>query len=139
MPLNNPNFVAGGDIRICRFVKQSTSADYTVLEADANEQTIGISQEGTNDAPTSGASSLAAASGDPVAVYGLGDVCLLTIGSGGVTRGGRLKSDADGKGVAVATTGTTIQQIGARALESAAENELCRVQIVQYSERPALT
>jgi len=40
--------------------------------------------------------------------------------------------------VKVATTGTTIQQYGAIALESAAEDEKARVFVLLGSERPAL-
>jgi hypothetical protein len=54
-------------------------------------------------------------------------------------RGNLLKSDADGKGVPIATTGTTIQQYGAMALESGKSGEKIRVFIMLGSERPAIT
>lgn len=136
---DTPSFVAGGDINPSRFVKQSTAADFTVLEADANEAVIGVSHESAQDAPIPGASTLAAASGDQLFVYPIGAVCLLTIGSGGCTRADELKSDADGKGVTRATTGTTIQNVGALALESASENELAKVLVFRSSVRPALS
>lgn len=138
MPLN-PNFIAGGDIRPCRFVKGG-AADLTVLEADANEAVIGISQEGTKAAPIPSASTLAAAAGENIGVHGLGEVCLLTLGSGGATRFGYLKSDADGNGVAIATTGTTAQMVGAIALQSGLEGEKIRVQVLHmHKVYPALT
>lgn len=133
-----PQVKAGGDINTARFVNLSTSDDHTVLEADANEPVFGISSEAAQDAPIPSASTLAAASGDYLRVYTEGEICLLKIGSGGCTAGDRLKSDGDGKGVIIATTGTTIQHFGAIALETAIENDLARVQIHVGSERPAL-
>lgn len=130
--------IAGGTIRPARFVKVSTAADNTVLEADANEEVVGIATEATQDAPIPGASANAAETGDPLKVYSIGSECLLYIGSGGVTAGANIKSDADGKGVLAATTGTTVQNIGAVALEAASENELARVLVVRYKDRPAL-
>jgi hypothetical protein len=136
-----PCYVAGGNINPSRFVKVSTAADNTVLEADANEGVAGISGVGTKEPPgIDTLSGLLAQAGDNVQVFGDGEVCMLKLGSGGVTRGGYLKSDADGKGVAIATTGTTAQEIGAIALESGAADELVRVQVYrQHKTYPALT
>lgn len=127
MPFEMPPLVAGGDIRPCRFVKISTAADFTVLEADANEEVFGISTNATQDAPIPNADGDAAEAGDQVHVNQPGTFALLELGSGGVTRGGWLKSDADGKGVAVATTGATAQFYGAKALESGSEGEFVKV------------
>ena len=127
MPFHTPSLQAGGDIRPHRFIKYSTSADNTALEADANEFVIGISTEATQDAPLPCADGDAAESGDQVHYYPTGTECLLEIGSGGVTRGAWIKSDADGKGVLAATTGATAQFYGAFALESASEGEFARV------------
>jgi len=136
MPVSQ--MVAGGDIRQARFVKLSTAADYTLLEADANERIFGISVDAAQDAPIPSASANAAESGDLFQFYGPGDECLLELG-GTVTRGGRLKSDADGKGVAVATTGTTSQEYGAEALESGVSGEKIRVRVLLGSFYPALS
>lgn len=130
--------IAGGVIRPSRFVKLSTAADATMLEADANEMVCGISHEGPRDAPLDGASGYIAESGDEFNYYSEGRVALLEIGSGGCTRGAALKSDADGKGVLAATTGTTEQQIGAYATETASEGEFARVLIKVHSRYPAL-
>jgi len=138
MPCDNFPHVAGGDINPCRFVTLSPSADFTLLEANANEAIIGVSHESAQDAPLPGASTLAAASGDHLAIYPIGSVCRLEAGSGGWTRGSELISDSNGKGVARATTGTTIQNVGAIALESVSEGELGKVLIVRYPLRPAL-
>lgn len=117
--------ISGGTIRPSRFVKFSTAADYTLLEADANEMPCGISDAATRDAPIADASGDIASSGDQFMYIPEGNVCLLEIGSGGITRGAYLKSDTDGKGVALAAS--TKQNVGAVALESASAGELCRV------------
>jgi len=140
MPNTPPRLVAGGDVYPCRFVKMSTAADDRGLQATANDAPIGISYDGGKHAPLSDlvTDNPHAEAGDPIGLYGEGDQCLLELG-GTVVRGGRLKSDANGKGVAVATTGTTIQQYGAIALESGVSGEKARVFILLGSERPALT
>lgn len=130
--------VAGGTVRPARFVKVSTAADNTYLEADANEAIIGISSQATQDAPTSGASANAAETGDQLHVNPVGTRCLLKIGSGGVTRGDEIKSDADGQGVTRATTGTTVQNVGAIALQSAIEGDFALVMVFRSSIRPAI-
>lgn len=138
MPHNNvsPQLVSGGNIYPSRFVKLSTAADNTALQAGANDPQIGISQVGTKDAPgLTGASAYAAEAGDNIQIWGLGDICLLEAGAGGWTRGDRLKSDADGKGVPIAGTGAN-QHVGAYALESAAANEFGRVQIILLNLDP---
>ncbi len=129
---------AGGDINRCRFVNLSTTDDFTVLEADSNERIYGISGDSAQDAPIPSASTLAAADGDYLVVHTDGDVCRLCLGSGGATAGDLLKSDADGKGVAVAGSGTTEQHYGAEALETGLENELIRVRVIRGRFYPAL-
>ena len=132
--------ISGGTIRTARFVKQSTAADQTFLEADANEQAVGISDVAPKAAPIDGANATdIAASGDQFMYHPEGNVCLLEIGSGGVTRGAQIKSDADGKGVLAATTGATMQWVGAMALETDAEGELARVLVKVFPIYPALT
>lgn len=141
MPERNqsPLLIAGGNITTHSFVKLSTAADHTALQADANEQVIGISQVGTVDPPgVTGSGTYAAIAGGHLQIFGLGDICLLRLGSGGCTRGDNLKSDSSGNGVTAATTGTTVQNIGAVALESGSESELVQVQIQILKTRPAL-
>lgn len=132
----HPQWKAGGDIRVCRFVNLHT--DESLLEADANEWTVGISSEAAQDAPIPGASALAAASGDYVVIHGDGEVCRLVLGSGGATVMDLLKSDADGGGVTIAASGTTQQLYGAEALETGLEGELIRVRIIRGKTYPAL-
>lgn len=143
MSLTHPNLVANGNIRPFRFVKQDDSGtpeSFMAKEADANEIVIGIAGEGTNYPPLSDIVTTAyhAQAGQPVKLNGQGEICFLEAG-GSFAAGARLKSDADGKGVAIATTGTTIQHFGARALEaSTGDGQIVRVQVLIGSERPAL-
>lgn len=139
MPQTPPNLLAGGTIAPHRFVMLDTSNDRYALQATANAKIIGICAGQTNQAPLSDLVTTAnhATSGQQVRLYGEGDETLLEAG-GTITTGDRLKADSDGKGVAIATTGTAIQYIGAHALEDASSGELTPVQISIYSERPAL-
>lgn len=138
----SPHLIAAGNIYPSRFVKIDTTAgaSHKGLQADANAKTIGISHPGTYLAPLSdyAPAGYHAIAGLPIGLFGDTDVCLLEAGDT-IVQGDRLKSDANGKGVPIATSGTTIQQVGAVALESGAAGELIRVQVVRYSERPALS
>jgi hypothetical protein len=138
---NSNNFVAGGTIRPSRFVIGDSSNDNRVLESGANgEQLVGVSQPGSNTVPLSDLVSTtnAATVGQPVKVYGLGDFCLIEAGAA-VTRFSLLKSDSVGRGVDIATSGTTQQFYGALALEDAsAAGELIRCQIIIGDTYPAL-
>lgn len=137
MAYESHSMVAGGDIRPSRFIKVSTAADYTCLEADANEAIIGISTNAVRDAPIPNADTDAAEAGDDLHYHPIGSVCDLELG-GTVTRADEIKSDADGKGVVRATTGTTLQNFGAIALESGVSGEFIKVLVVRGSVYPAL-
>lgn len=133
-----PNLRAGGTIRPCRFVK--ISGNNIGSEADANERVIGISYQSGKYAPLNDLVTTnphTDSTEDLIQLYGPGDICLLEYG-GTVTANDRLKSDADGKGVAIATSGTTIQHFGAVALEGGSSGEKRRVFVLIGSERPAL-
>lgn len=139
-----PNFMANGNVTVCSFVKADSTSGVNkkVLLCGDNERPIGISCEAGKLPPMSGFVSdpiYAAVQGDPLLVYTLGEPCLLVIGSGGCVAGDRLKSDSSGYGVKIASSGTTIQQIGAVALATAASGEKCPVIPVYASERPALS
>ena len=140
------SLVANGDIRPSRFVNLDATAsdDHLSLEANANEKIVGISDDGTNYPPIEGLpggvsiTALAAEAGQAFKAHGHGTHgCLLELG-GTVTAGDFLKSDADGKGVSIATSGTTLQRYGAIALEGGASGGLIPVIVVLGSERPAL-
>ena len=139
--VSSPHLMANGDIRPSRFVKVSNaSGQGRALESDANELVVGISMDGTNKAPIPDvASTNAAESGQHLRVHVNGEGCLLEAGTGGWTAGELLKSDADGKGVSIATTGTTEQLYGAIALETAAAGELGKVTVLLGRTRPALS
>lgn len=141
MPHASPNLVARGNISPCRFVKQDTATDNGALQAGTNERVIGISCEGSDRPPLSDlvTTDYAARDGETFRLHGDGDITTLEAGAP-VVAGDELKSDSSGRGVPIATTGTTIQNVGARALEAAAAaGEKIRVQVTpQASSRPAL-
>lgn len=126
----SPALIAGESLYPSRFAKLSTSADNTALAAGAGERTIGITGVGGKDGREDASNDYHAQAGDPVELFGLGDICLLQAGSGGWTRGDRLKPDALARGV---TTTVTTEWVGAEALESAAALEYGRVQVVRYT------
>ena len=142
MPNTPPLLVAGGDIYPSRFVTLSTSEDNTGIQSTANSEIIGVSQVGTNYPPLDNLSldGYAATDGQPFRLIGDGEQCLVEAG-GVITNGQKLMSDGDGKAVAIATTGTTIQNSGAIALQSASASGvmiLVQVNALQKT-RPALT
>lgn len=112
---------AEGTIRPFRGVKIG-SADNSGLEADANEEIVGvcdgssISFDVANHAVSGGIIHL-----QP------GRIKFIE-GGGAVSPGGRMKTDADGKGVAVASSGTTTQNSIGIALETAADTKISRFQ-----------
>jgi hypothetical protein len=108
---------AGGDINPSRFLKRSTTADAKWLQCTANSDKIaGISQVGTRyPAALSLDDGKAAIAGENIHVYLAGRDKEAPLEYGGtVTAGDLLTSDSSGRGV----TGTTGQQVGARALFS---------------------
>lgn len=126
----SPNFRAGGNINPYSFVTMNTAADNEVIQASAATAVlIGITTPSMKLAPTTynAATTLAAASGDPITIFGLGEICNLQAGSAStITRGDSVTSDAFGFGI----TATSGQQVGAIALESIAANAIGRVQVV---------
>lgn len=138
MPTNGPQLVANGDILPCRFVSLDTTAgaDNYGVQTGANGHALGISGQGTDQAPLSDLVSTAkhAVAGELIRLHPDGDVCLLEIGAA-VTQDQRLKSDSVGRGVPIATSGAALQQIGAIALESSAiVGAKIRVQVKIFSE-----
>lgn len=123
------NFSCGGDINGARFVKRSTAADFTVLQADADAVPCGISQRWAEVAPLPGASTLAGTAGGMIQVHQSGmsgdphdSTVFLELG-GTVTRGSLLMPDANGKGI----TATSGKYAGAIADESGVSGEFIRV------------
>ena len=128
---SNPRYIAGGTIEPCRFVKADATGPFKVIQAAAiTDKIVGISQPGSHDAPgLSGSGTDAAVSGESINVLGLGEEGLLELG-GTVDEGDYLRSDANGKGVALAFTfsGTATAFYGARALEAGISGDFRRVQ-----------
>lgn len=120
---------AGGNINPARFVKLDPSNNNTVLEADAGEVIIGISQEGTRVAPTPDASQYAAIAGENLQVFTPMQTCKLLLGAA-VTTERRLKADADGKGTPVVGGPDSMENWGAIALETGANGEKVEVLVV---------
>lgn len=141
MALSTRNVVAGGNILPYHFVKLSTSANNTVVVAGSNDIVFGVSKVGQKYAPTAANTNYyAAESGDGIEVYGPGETCMLVAGTGGWTAGDFLKSDTNGAGVTITATGTTAQNIGARALETVSAGEYGRVEIyLETKVYPALS
>lgn len=114
MPNTSPAFRAGGNILCNRFVaidrSTGTGTDFVVTQAVAASRPIGVSQDGSKRSPgvqstTIADSLIAAEAGDPIQVYGLGDVCNLTVGEAAAINAGTLLSpDANGCAIAAAST-----------------------------------
>lgn len=136
----SPALRSGGNITTSSFVKVSTAAEHTALQCGDNEAPIGVSQIGTKypQGLAGLSNTYAAEAGDEIQLFGLGDICRIRAGAGGFTKGAWLKSDSSGDAVLAATTGTTLQWVGAIALEDASQGELGRVQIVIFPYRPAI-
>lgn len=97
MPTYSMNGVAGEDIKTCRVVTSSTTAEGSLsfLMADSNAAAnvpVGVSQEGSYYGPglTGTDEAIAAPSGRGVMVYGLGNTARVLCG-GDVTAGTRVK------------------------------------------------
>lgn len=140
MPATPPNWQASGTIRSSRFITQSDS--FTAKESDANERVVGVSMEGTRQAPISDngvTENLAAIVGESFKAYGDGEFCLIELGDTvDVSAEARCKSDGDGKAVPIATTGTTVQNLGGYALEDGIAGDLVRFQVEIGALRPAI-
>lgn len=113
--------VAGGDIFPCRFTKLGTTAG-VLLQATAGDQINGISSSGTHTANMAGLDDgKCAVAGENVKTYREpGQIWQVQSGAAFAV-GVRLKSDANGKGIAVAAAG---DQYGAVALEACGAADL---------------
>lgn len=123
--------VATGTIRVSRFVK--LSGNFSVAECDANESIYGVSQEFSRVVPIPSETAdppQAAQSGEALNVHHTpGEIVLIRVGSGGVTYGSDVESDADGQAVIAATTAGTVRNLGGKALETASEGEYARMEL----------
>jgi len=137
MPLYNPSFIAGGDIFPARFVR--ITGEFTVQQCSNKDQSIiGVSQEGTFSPPNlatllGGTESKLAASivngtGQSLKVFGLGDVCMITTGTGGATAGTKVKTDGDGKAINIGTV-AGVYNVGGTALNTVNAGEKVLIQV----------
>ena len=117
--------LAGAAITAFSFVKSGGTPGDKILLAGSNEETLGV---GPDYAVASGA--MAKYAGEGVAQLKLG---------GTVTAGNDLISDGSGFGVARATTGTTIQNVGAIALRDGVSGDIIPVRVIHLPIRPALS
>ncbi len=131
---------ARGNILPFRFVRVDASSENGCLQAADNTDIIGVAQSGANKPEISGmvSAQYAAESGQPVRVQGIGSIAMVECG-GNVTPGQYLKSDSQGRAVGVATTGTTIQNYGAVALQGGTAGSIVRAMVIIGKVRPALT
>ena len=120
--------VAGGNIRVSRFVE--VSAAYTVTECNATtDKPWGIAQEYAREAPLPDVTLYAAKANDPVKIYTVGDDDVLLELGGTVAAGDYLSSDANGLGVNAGADLT----YGARAKEAGVSGERIRVTVLHGS------
>lgn len=127
-----PQLKAGGDINPSCFVTMSTTVNGTVVESNAGDaKIIGIAQEGVKEAPQTGASTLAAESGDHVRIHFPGEVCLLKMDATGCTVGDFLKPDNSGNGDVAGNDDVS----AAMALETAAGSEKVFVLVLEPAIR----
>jgi hypothetical protein len=123
MPAQAPNFIAKGNIPSSVFVKQS--GDHGIVVCVAGDEAIGVSHEGSREAPITGITPLAAISGESCQVYTETWPCEIIAG-GTIVAGDKIAPDADGKGVA-ANAGSVYSAI-ARAGAAAGERIKATVQ-----------
>lgn len=121
MPTLSPSYKAGETLYPRRFVTLDTAADKTVNMSIADDEAIGVTYEGSRDAPIPEVTTpIAAAEGGSVRVHGLGETCKIQA-SAAVASNAYLKPDADGKAVTAEDAGDAYS---ARAIRSAdAEDE----------------
>lgn len=113
------------------FVKLDSANPFNVINCSAvGDRPIGISSEAAYQPPIPQLTGTqnAADAGQMLKIFGQGctDV-LLKIGAGGVTAGDFLTSDANGSGVTAVAT----NRVGARANDTRAAGELCRVEVLE--------
>lgn len=119
---DTPALIAGGTILPYRFVRPSTSADDTGLQAAAiTTPVLGVS-DGSTKAFNSANH---AETGDPITLQG-GDVVLVEAG-GSITRGAMVESDSVGRAITQSST-AGLNYNGYVALQSAASGTIIRIQ-----------
>lgn len=121
----NRTFVAAGTVNPAVFATLTTS-DFLILNSVSGDSPIGV----TDTQYAQYNVSYSAVSGQSVAVFGPGQECWLTLGSGGCTANQGLKPDASGYGIVASTT----NKIGAVSLEGGASGDLIRVRVTPWDQ-----
>lgn len=121
MPGQGRSYMAGEDLSPSRFVTHDGTNDFHVVTCTADQGAVGVTHEGTREAPRTGVTPLAAAEGEPVRVYTIGEPCEVEAGDT-IAPGDPLKPDADGKAVPCADG----DEYSAFADSAAASGELCK-------------
>ena len=124
---DTPALIAGGTILPFRFVKPSTSADDTGLQAaEATTAILGVTDGSTRRFDSGNH----AETGDPITLQGGSDGTVLVEAGGNITRGSLVQSDSSGKAVVAVTTPAGLYYQGYVALQSAASGTIIRIQRV---------
>lgn len=132
--LNGLPVAANTNITVSSFVDIDPAAQFRVKQSGSGSRPVGISQPGPLTAPglvyglTQGATNptpYAATPGYELEVFGPGDICWLTVGTGGgVTAGDFLKPDAQGNAL---TTTTPNDVVGAQTFQTGTVGSLVQV------------
>lgn len=124
--LHNQPAIATTNILPASFLQQDTTRDFGVKQATGlNVPIIGVSHAGTRVMPnlpeTLGGATpeYIALAGDGVGIYGIGDVCLITVGTAAVTAGDFLRNDLNGNAIPAGAG----QYYGAKAWQSGQPGE----------------
>lgn len=123
---NNPSYKFKVDTLPSLFVKQDPATDHQVDLAVVGDDPIGVSHEGTNEAPIPGVTGYAAKAGETARVYGVTETCEV-VSAEAIVRGDYVRPNAASKAVK-ARHGLPY---GGKALASCASGENCRIQVMR--------
>jgi hypothetical protein len=87
----------GEDVGPSLFVKQDPAYDHQALKATQYGETIGVTHEGTREAPIPGITPLAAKTGESVRIYGPLETCEVLVGATAITASQKVRPDANAK------------------------------------------
>lgn len=119
----NWGYMANGNITVKSFIKLISGSPKLVVIAGANDPVYGLSGQNLKyPQGLGGSATIAAEQYDSVEVIEPGQIGQVTLG-GTVVEGGYVKSDGSGFAVAIATTGTTKQQVAGIMLDGGSANE----------------
>jgi hypothetical protein len=135
VPLENPSFFASGNIGISTFVSLTPGNSYYVSAATGSTPIIGVAQEGTINAPGTGANvnNYAATQGFQLRVYGPGETALIVLG-GTVSAGDYLVATTNSFAITQALTASGPESyIGGQALENGVSGVTIPMRVFPYT------